>query len=67
MTEIEYNKPLVTIWGNQFDYEQTIILNESQVHLCVNNGQVYLLTADEVSINSIVQTSAQMIADTFNA
>ena len=67
MTEIEYNQPLVTIWGNQFDYEQTIILNESQVHLCLSHGQVYLLTADEVSINSIVQTSAQMIADTFNA
>lgn len=67
MTEIEYNKPLVTISGNQFDYEQTIIINDMQVHLCLSQGQVFLLNADDVLINGVLQTSAQMIADTFNA
>lgn len=66
MIEIGYNNLLVTISGNEFKYEQTIILNNYQVHLCLSEGQVFLLSANEVSINQVVQTSAQMISDTFN-
>ena len=67
MVSIIFNKPNVTIFGNEFQFQKTQIADDSYVFLFLNSGQVYLLEANDTEINGILQTSTQMIIDTFNA
>lgn len=67
MVSITYSNPTVTIYGNDFDFQKTEPLDEQYILLILNSGQVYILEANDTEINGVVQTSIQMIADTFNA
>jgi hypothetical protein len=67
MVTILYDKPTVTIYGNQFQFQKTEIADDYHVLLCLNSGQVYVLQANDTEVNGVLQTSVQMIADTFNA
>lgn len=67
MVSIIYNKPAVTIYGNEFEFQKTEELDETYIYLFLNSGQVYILEANDTEINGVLQTSVQMIANTFNA
>jgi hypothetical protein len=67
MVSIIYNAPTVNIYGNDFQFQKTEALDEFYIYLFLNSGQVYVLEANDTEINGILQTSAQMITDTFNA
>jgi hypothetical protein len=67
MVSIIYNKPSVTIYGNEFEFQKTEELDETYIYLFLNSGQVYILEANDTEINGVLQTSVEMIADTFNA
>jgi hypothetical protein len=67
IAELTYIDGIVGINGNQFGFDSVEVMNEIQVILYLTQGNNYLLTADFVTINGVLQTSAQMIADTFNA
>lgn len=67
MVSILYDKPTVTIFGNQFEFHKTEIADDYYVFLFLNSGQVYVLEANDTEVNGVLQTSVQMISDTFNA
>ena len=67
MVSINYNKPIVTIYDNDFEFQRTEVLDDTYIFLILNSGQVYILQESDTEINGILQTSVQMIADTFNA
>lgn len=67
IAELTYIDGIVGINGNQFGFDAVEVMNDIQVILYLTQGNNYLLTANFVSINGVLQTSAQMIADTFNA
>jgi len=67
IAELTYIDSIVGINGNQFGFDAVEVMNDIQVILYLSQGSTYLLTANFVSINGVLQTSAQMIADTFNA
>lgn len=67
IAELTYIDGIVGINGNELAFDSAEVMNDTQVFLYLSQGSTYLLTANFVSINGILQTSAQMIADTFNA
>jgi hypothetical protein len=67
IAELTYINGIVGINGNELAFDAVEVMNEIQVILYLSHGNNFLLTADFVSINGILQTSAQMIANTFNA
>lgn len=67
MVSILYDKPTVTIYGNQFQFQKTEVADDTYIFLFLNCGQVYVLEANDTEVNGVLQTSVQMIAETFNA
>ena len=67
IAELTYIDGIVGINGNQLAFDSVEVMNETQVFLYLSQGSTYLLSANFVIINGVLQTSAQMIADTFNA
>ena len=67
IAELTYIDGIVGINGNELAFDSVEVMNETQVFLYLSQGSTYLLSANFVIINGVLQTSAQMIADTFNA
>jgi hypothetical protein len=68
MVEIEINNGLMTFRSINLNYS-IYQIDEFGVYVQLQNETndfITYLVADEVSINGIVQTSAQMIIDTLN-
>jgi hypothetical protein len=65
MTEIKLLNNQVTIFENTYEYESIEQLDDIHAHLHVSDNQVFLLTADFVKVNEVLQTSVEMMIQTF--
>lgn len=64
MINLKFENKFLTINDYQYLVENVEYFNDTQATVWMNNGFVVLLTANETSINDVMQTSAQMIYDT---
>ena len=67
IAEITYINGIVSLNGNEYQFQEIEIMNETQVLLYLSQGNLFMITANYVVINGNLQTSVEMIADTFNA
>jgi len=70
MINLLYNNPILTLNGNSYEISSIDLIDDEIAYLNLFSDKynfTYAFVANEITINGVLQTSAQMIIDTLNA